>query len=358
MDETVNTEIEQTLKALAGVLPSKGRVLIIPHDYPDPDALASAAALQLLLAKHYHLHGQIIFSGIVSRAENREVVRHCKYRFIPLQQWHPGKKKCPAIFVDTTPWHGNVTMPAGINPIAVFDHHHHGKYTAPAGMFIDIKPAFGATSTRFWECLRAANIPIPKWLAAIMAYAITTETFDFIRHVSERDITAYTALLNQCSVRTLGQIKNAPLSRTYYGYLAEAVSNAQTYGRAAWTHLASVKQPEIVAEIADLLLRMERITRAFCTGFTDDRLVVSVRSKTAGLHCGRLLRSVIGKKNGSAGGHEQAAAGFMDISSLPATERIQLRDALEAKMLARLEGRISATARPLLLAEDQAARSV
>jgi nanoRNase/pAp phosphatase (c-di-AMP/oligoRNAs hydrolase) len=332
MNETLNNEVGQLLAELAKVLPEHGRVLIIPHDYPDPDALASSAAIQLLLAKRHNLRGKIIFSGIVSRAENREILRHFKYGLASAQQWRPGgksKEKCPAIFVDTAPWRGNVT-----------------------NVFIDINPAFGATSTRLWECLQAADIQIPKWLAAIMAYAITTETFDFVRHATERDIQAYTLLLNQCNLKTLGQIKNASLPRAYYSYLAEAMTNAQTYGRVAWTHLADVKQPEIVAETADLLLRMERIMWAFCTGFTEDRLIVSIRGEVASLHCGRLLRSLIGRKEGSAGGHEQAAAGFIDVSKLSATERIQRRDALEAKLLAKIEGRLSDTARPLLTPES------
>lgn len=352
MNETIGNEVGQLLEVLAKVLPERGRVLIIPHDYPDPDALASAAALQLLLAKRYRLRGQIIFSGIVSRAENREILRHFKYGLMATQQWHPDQHSCPAIFIDTAPWRGNVTVPSSIKPVAVFDHHYYGKYKAPADMVIDINPAFGATTTRLWECLQAANIQIPKWLAAIMAYAITTETFDFIRHATERDIRAYTLLLNQCNMKTLGEIKNASLPRAYYSYLAEAVTNAQTYGRVAWTHLASVTQPEIVAETADLLLRMERIIWAFCTGFTEDRLIVSLRSEVASLHCGRLLRSLIGRKEGSAGGHEQAAAGFIDVSKLSATERIQRRDTFEAKLLAKIEGRLSDTARPLLMEES------
>jgi len=356
MDEKTVSEVENLLAEFAKVLPERGRVLIIPHDYPDPDALASAAALHLLLAKRYRLHGRIIFSGVVSRAENREILRHFKYGLTPTQQWHPGPKKCPAIFVDTAPWRGNVTVPAGIKPVAVFDHHYHGRYKPPAGMFIDINPGYGATCTRLWECLRISNLQIPKWLAAIMAYAITTETIDFIRHSSERDIQAYTILLNQCNMKILGQIKNAAVPRAYYSYLAEAVTNAQTYGRVAWTRLENVKQPEIVAEVADLLLRMERISWSFCSGFTEDRLIVSIRSEPVNPHCGKLLRALIGRKEGSAGGHEQAAAGFIDVSKLSTEERVRRRDALEAKLLEKIEGRLSDTARPLL-AEDEAARS-
>jgi len=351
MRKLINNEIGQLLKALTKILPKHGQVLIIPHDYPDPDALASAAAIQLLLAKRYNLRGKIIFSGIVSRAENREIIRHFKYRLTSDQQWRSGREKCPAIFVDTAPWSGNVTVPSFARPIAVFDHHH-GKHRAKGNMVVDINPAYGATSTRLWECLQVANIQVPKWLAAIMAYAITTETIDFTRHATEHDIRAYTLLLNQCNMKILGQIKNASLPRAYYSYLSEAVTNAQTYGRVVWTHLAIVKQPEIVAETADLLLRMERITWAFCTGFIDDRLIISIRTEVTSLHCGRLLHSIIGQKEGSAGGHEQVAAGYIDVSKLTATECVQRRDILEAKLLAKIEGRLSDTARPLLSSES------
>lgn len=355
MDDATLNEINQLLDSLAKALPARGRVLIVPHDYPDPDALASSAALQLLIAKRHHLHGQIVFSGIVSRAENRELLRHFKYGLTATQQLR-SRPACPAVFIDTVPWRGNVTLPPSIKPIAVFDHHHHGKYKPPADMLVDINPVFGATSTRLWECLHVAGIQIPKWLASIMAYAITTETFDFIRHASERDIRAYTMLLNQCNLKTLGQIKNAPVPRAYYSYLAEAVTNAHTYGRVAWTHLTTVNQPEIVAEIADLLLRMERIMWAFCTGFTDDRLIVSIRSELSSLHCGRMLRTLISGKDGSAGGHEQAAAGFIDVSSLSSQERIERRAALEEKLLAKIEGRISDTARALLAPDENGQR--
>ena len=41
---------------------------------PDPDALAAAAGMELLLKEYFKLRGQIIFTGQVSRAENRELL--------------------------------------------------------------------------------------------------------------------------------------------------------------------------------------------------------------------------------------------------------------------------------------------
>ncbi|MBU4199401.1 MAG: hypothetical protein KKE37_03960 [Verrucomicrobia bacterium] len=348
MESAVITEVERLLDDLGAKLPSHRQVLILPHDYPDPDALASSAALQLLLKERWGLHSRIMFSGIVSRAENRELLRHFKYKWLAPHQWRGGRKNVPAIIVDTAPWIGNVTVPAFARPLGVFDHHQHGKRSIPDSLFADLNPNFGAMTTRLVECLTVAGIPIPKWLASIMAYAITTETFDFIRHASARDLEAYTSLLARSNLKILGQIKNAALPRAYYGYLVEAVQNAMTYGRVSWTHLISVSHPEIVAEIADLLLRMERITWAFCTAFTENRLMISLRSELSHVSCARLLRPLIGTKEGSAGGHGQTAAGYVDLSGLSPVEREQRRDTLVSRLVSAIEGRPGETAKPLI----------
>ncbi len=348
MESAVIAEVERLLDELGAKLPLRRQVLILPHDYPDPDALASAAALQLLIKERWRLHSRIVFSGAVSRAENRELLRHFKSKWISPQQWRGARRNVPAIFVDTAPWLGNVTAPPFVRPIAVFDHHQHGKRKADGALFADLSPGFGALTTRLAECLTVAGIPPPQWLASVMAYAIATETFDFTRHASARDLEAYTALLPRCNPKVLGQIKNAALPRAYYGYLVEAVQRATTYGRVSWTHLPTVSHPEIVAEIADLLLRMERITWSFCTAFTENRLMISLRSELSNVNCARLLRPLIEKREGSSGGHGQIAAGYVDVAGLSEAAREQRREALVNRLIAAIEGRPGETARLLV----------
>lgn len=348
MESAVIAEVERLLDNLGARLPQHRQVLILPHDYPDPDALASAAALQLLLKERWRLHSRIVFSGTVSRAENRELLRHFKSKWIAPQQWRGARRNIPAIFVDTAPWLGNVTVPPFVRPIAVFDHHLHGKRKLVESVFADISPGFGALTTRLAECLTVAGIAPPQWLASMMAYAITTETSDFTRHASPRDLEAYTALLPRANLKILGQIKNAALPRAYYGYLVEAVQRATTYGRVSWTHLPAISHPEIVAEIADLLLRMERITWSFCTAFAENRLIISLRSELTNVNCARLLRPLIGKKEGSSGGHGQSAAGYVDLTGLSEPEREKRREALVNRLISAIEGRSGETARPLI----------
>ncbi|HBA83178.1 MAG TPA: hypothetical protein DCZ95_03695 [Verrucomicrobia bacterium] len=343
MEATAQSAMESNLAALEAVLPRKGRVIIVPHNYPDPDALAAAAAVELLLAQRFHLHGQIVFTGVVSRAENRELLKHFRYKWRLLSQLREStNEKLPCIFVDTTPWAGNVTAPRFVRPAAVFDHHpcaRQSSWIQKMGIFSDIRVGVGASASMMYDYLTACGIIIPKWLATIMAYAIATETMDLSMHASDLDLKAYHDLLGRANMTILGKIRHAPLPRSYYGQLQEAMRNAYTYGRVAWSHLDDVRQPEIVSEIADLLLRAERITWSFCTAFQQDSLLVSIRSSHSKARCGSLVKRLIGAK-GSAGGHNRMAAGYMDVRNMPAEQRELQRIAFAKAILANIEHRV------------------
>ena len=330
----------QRLDAFAAALPPRGTVLILPHDYPDPDALASAAAMHLLLEKHCHRASQIVFSGMVARAENRVLLRHFRYRWRLLKDFKPTQgKSYPAVFVDARPWSGNTTVPDCATPVAVFDHHKlHGRQGAHDDLYLDVRPKLGATASMLLEYLGAADVSVPTWLAAAMAYAIATETMDFTRPFEQADLKAYVALIGRANLRMLGEIRNAPLPQAYFAGMKTAIARARVYGRTAWSHLPSVDQPEFVAEIADRLVQIERITWSFCTAFHGDRLLVSLRSNRREAACASVLRRAM-PRGGESGGHERLAAGALDVTGLSDEQRGALQRQLERKLIRRIERR-------------------
>lgn len=340
MDEAALAQANKRLEELGAVLPAGGRVLVVPHDYPDPDALAASGAMHLLLAKRFGVRGQVVFSGEVSRAENRELLRHWSYHWHLLAEVREPKGKIPAIFVDTAPWSGNVTIPSFAKPIAVFDHHPFRRKKRWTDIFSDVRVGTGSTVTILFEYLLAAGIAIPKWLASIMAYAIASETLDLSRNVTPLDLEAYAYLLPRANMRIVGRIRHAPLPRSYYIQLQEALRNGWVYDRVAWTHLEDVQQQAIIAEIADLLCLMERVTWSFCTGYHGDSLLFSLRSEQKGARCGSLVKSVLGKQAGSAGGHDQMAAGYLDMKGLSREEREARRGAFTKALVTRIEKRL------------------
>jgi nanoRNase/pAp phosphatase (c-di-AMP/oligoRNAs hydrolase) len=229
--------------------------------------------------------------------------------------------------------------------VAVIDHHPltpRGKYR---DVFLDVREGTGATVTMLYEYLAAMDIPIPTWLASMMVYAIATETLDLSRNCTEPDLRAYLALLTRANMRVLGEIRHARLPRVYFLQIQDAMRNAYVYGRVAWSHLDKVEHPEIVPEVAELLLRLERITWSFCTAYQQDSLIVSLRSSKKGAHCGQILKRVVGK-GGSAGGHEWMAGGYLDLTGLSLSDRESRRKEFVRDMLVKMEGRSSQKLEP------------
>lgn len=335
-------EIAQRLSELGSAFPAHGPIWIFTHDYPDPDAMASAAALHLILREYFKRNSRILFSGSTARAENREMNKHFRFHTTSTERVRTGRKRAiPALFVDSQPWSGNIQVPPAARPIGVFDHHPLNRRTKSEGLFLDIRPGVGATASIMWEYLNACSIVPPAWLATCMCYAILTETRQFTRSFTPLDRQAYLALLGRADLKMLGRIQQAPLPQGYFASLQEGYAHTRFYGRIAWTHLESAPNPELISEIADQLLRLERMTWSFCTGVIGDQFYISMRSARRDSRCDRILKKVMGAQ-GSAGGHDRMSAGTMDWSGLSEEERNERRHAFTRALLRRLDPRHAA----------------
>ena len=74
-----------------------------------------------------------------------------------------------------------------------------------------------------------------------------------------------------------------------------------------------MKYPDLGAEIADLLLRLQGIKWVVCMGVYKDDFIVSVRSRSQQIGAGALVRHIIGDW-GSSGGHGTMAGGQIRLN--------------------------------------------
>jgi nanoRNase/pAp phosphatase (c-di-AMP/oligoRNAs hydrolase) len=213
--------------------------------------------------------------------------------------------------VDCQPWTGNSQLPDGVVPDVVFDHHPLRKKTTRA-RFVDVRPSYGATATILVEYLEAAGIPLTRPLATGLVYAIRSETQEFGREAAGPDHEAYDRLLEKVDRRTLAKIQTARLPLTYFRNLRRALEGLQGTGNLIVSHLGRVDQPDIVPELADLLLRMEGKTWSLATGSHGDRLYLSIRTTNARADAGTMMRRLVGKR-GKGGGHGTMAGGYVMI---------------------------------------------
>src|SRR5436305_1692651 len=61
---------------------------ILTHDYPDPDAIASALALGFIAQAEFGIRCRLVYGGVIGRTENREMVKRLK---IPIKPLRPGE---------------------------------------------------------------------------------------------------------------------------------------------------------------------------------------------------------------------------------------------------------------------------
>jgi nanoRNase/pAp phosphatase (c-di-AMP/oligoRNAs hydrolase) len=72
-----------------------------------------------------------------------------------------------------------------------------------------------------------------------------------------------------------------------------------------------MQRPDLAAEMADLLLRLEGITWVICMGSYEGEIILSVRTRGA-REAGEFIQAVVSHL-GSAGGHGTMAAGQVPL---------------------------------------------
>jgi nanoRNase/pAp phosphatase (c-di-AMP/oligoRNAs hydrolase) len=95
--------------------------------------------------------------------------------------------------------------------------------------------------------------------------------------------------------------------------MAAALRSARIHEHVLISYLDKMSYPDLVAEIADLLLRLEGIRWVVCIGVYRQDLVLSVRTTDEAGGAGDLVCQVVGEQ-GSAGGHGMLAGGQVPLA--------------------------------------------
>lgn len=303
---------DNKLAQLLKVCRRKSPLLILTHNHPDPDALASAWALQYLLEQKAGVTSKIAYGGILGREENRAFNKLLRIKAVRLRPSHFKKFPYTAL-VDCQPGGGNNPLPPSKKLLIVIDHHPRMKTTQAD--FVDIQPDCGATATITVEYLRMAGIEVPPILATALYYGLVSETQHLGRDVTERDIEASIFLFPQVRHRLISRIEHPVRAREFFQQLHRSLGETFTYKSFVGARLGEIDYPDFVAQLADLLISLKRATWSFVSGHYRDTIYLSLRTTHTRAKAGKLLQKVIGSR-GSAGGHDMIAGGQIPLTGI------------------------------------------
>ncbi|UCC88192.1 MAG: DHH family phosphoesterase [Anaerolineales bacterium] len=299
------THVEKLLEAVGDA----SQVLILPHNNPDPDAIAAAVALRYLLTEKLGLEAHIAYRGIIARAENRALVR---YLGRPLQRLRASDLQPGTclVLVDAQPGAGNAPLSPEARVAIVIDHHPR-RDVADAAAFVEVRPDVGATSTILTEYLQGAGLKPAAPIATALFYGIRSDTVGLSRGASPADTAAFCYLQSQVDLEALSRIEYAQVPAGYFKNIVSSLQRARVYENVVIAYVGPVDYPDLAAEMADILLRLRGIRWVVCIGAYKDLLTVSVRTLNQ-RGAGQLVQDIIGDR-GTAGGHGAMAGGQIPL---------------------------------------------
>lgn len=321
---------EKRLEQLAHLLHGKRRLLIVTHDNPDPDTIATGWALLRLARRLRRMRVDLAYGGIIGRGENRALLEVLKIPLQRLEDLDPASYDAIAL-VDSQPRTGNNSLPPGIVPTIVIDHHPMRRLTRDVP-FHDVREDYGASVTIASEYLVAAGMRIDRRLATAIFYAIKSETKNLGREASRADIKTFLELFPLVDNHALSLIEHPPIARNYFSMIDQAIDGTRLHGRVAVTRSGDVSNPDVVAEFADLMVRLEGIHWSFAIGRFGSDLWLSIRTNLERANAGRMVRRVVGKL-GVAGGHGMMAGGKIPDGAVTPQKAAELEETLCARAL-------------------------
>jgi len=281
------------------------RVLIMLHNDPDPDALASGLALRNLLRRTKTTAIIAAMQG-VTRPENLRMVNLLD---LHVEAIAPASLKefDRVAMVDVQPhYFGDLVDRVDL----VVDHHPaQPGYTA---VFKDIRPEYGSTSTILTEHLRAVDVNISERTATAMLYAIKSDTLFFNRQTNRVDLEAFSYLYPLADAQLIRKMEGAEITRERLEHVLKAYQGGTLEAQVFCAFIGPLPREDFIPYVADFFLQLEDVKWTIIAGIVHDSLVISVRNLGYTKNAGEFVRRYFAEV-GSAGGHRAMAKAIVPM---------------------------------------------
>ena len=304
---------ELRVEELRAVHTHAKKMLILLHDHPDPDSIASALALRTLLKRNKQTAIIGHMGERISRPENVAMIELLE---IDLKTVTFSKLKAydSIALVDVQPPFFGDKLPA---VDSVIDHHPMvGSYEAK---FKEIRAEEGATSTILTKYLRSSQMVISERLATALLYGIKTDTITLNRDANHGDIEAFTFLYPHANLPLLRRIERAEVPPEEMKSLGQALADHWIQDGIFFVNVGRVGREYLIPKMADLGIQVKGVEWSVAFGIlSNSHLVISVRNVGYVKSAGRLVRDLF-KDVGSAGGHRSAAKAVISLNNVRKT---------------------------------------
>ena len=287
-----------------------GRVLILLHNDPDPDAMASGLALRNLLRRTKTTAIIGALEG-VTRPENLRMANLLDINVEQVTAEGFGEFDRIAT-VDVQPHYFGGLLP---RVDLVIDHH--PEQPGYAAVFKDIRANYGSTCTILTEHLRAVDVSISERTATAMLYAIKSDTLFFARQTNQHDLEAFVYLYRLADPALVRKMEGAEITVERLGYVRRALETGALDGQLFVAWLGETPREDFIAYVADFFLQVEDAKWSVIAGEVNGSVVMSVRNLGYTRNAGEFVKRWFADI-GNAGGHRAMAKAVVPMANFAA----------------------------------------
>ena len=297
-----------TLDGYLRSMAKNSRVTIFCHDNPDPDALASALAMNELFSSHGHT-SQIVHGGMIEHHQNQAMVKELE---IPVRRlildWEITDLIKDSDIIVAVDFHrpgANNIMPKDCIPHIIIDHHAVDEaVTADLAM---VSSEYSSTSSMVASLLMSSDFGMSSRVATALAFGIKTDTLGFTRNFNAVDVRALLWINAWVDKEKLRAIETPPRSIAALESFSTALNNKVHLENLILAPVHNLVNRDSLAQIADFLLPTEGVDTVVAFGIRRNKVILSARSNNNNIHVGKLLSNYF--QDGLAGGHKSLGGG-------------------------------------------------
>jgi nanoRNase/pAp phosphatase (c-di-AMP/oligoRNAs hydrolase) len=305
------------------------RQLIVTQDFPDPDALSSAWAYQLI-AQQYDIESEIIYAGTLSHQENIALVR---LTGIPAKRWtvqslkeHNLSEYQGCVLVDGQGTNSQLfplLKQAHLPVIAIIDHH--SKQGELAAEFVDLRTYVGSTATLLTQYIQSgllqfntSNSTHIKCATALM-HGVRSDTSQ-LKQAGEADFIAAGYLSRFYDAQLLNSVLCSSRSKRVMDVIERALSKRMIRNNFSIAGVGYLRYDDrdAIPQAADFLVTEENIHTAVVYGIVHNEdeeielVIGSLRTNKLTLDPDEFIKEALGKDSHGRffGGGRYMAGGF------------------------------------------------
>ena len=331
LEKPKNSSVDTTIQKLRSTLEKHEteRQIVVIQDFPDPDALSSAWAYQLI-AENYNITTDIVYGGTLSHQENIALVRLTN---LPAQrilnntlQEQDLSVYQGCVLIDSQGTNSQlyrVIEQAEIPLVVVIDHH--SKQKDLKAEFIDLRPQTRATATILTQYIRegmlefdSSNDTHVKCATALM-HGLRSDT-NCLMQAREEDFLSAAYLSRFYDSQLLNAVLQSARSRRVMDVIERALRNRIIKNNFSISGVGYLRYDDrdAIPQAADFLVTEEDIHTAVVYGIVHDEdedielVIGSLRTAKLTLDPDEFIKETFGKdaQGRFFGGGRYMAGGF------------------------------------------------